>query len=61
MKERRFGRTIKLPSTLQLKHQILMSQLEELLRLEKLEADSMVETPRLPNVDHPIVTGTVGP
>lgn len=43
MKERRFGRAIKMPSTLQLKHQILRDRFNEIQKA-CLDADSVKKT-----------------
>jgi hypothetical protein len=45
MKERKFGRSIALPSTTQLKHQILKTWLLDQLRLEALERDRSLSKP----------------
>ena len=44
MKERRFGRAIKMPSTLQLKHQILRDRFNEIQKAAGLDADSVKKT-----------------
>jgi len=43
MLERKFGRAVKLPSTIQLKHQILLEWLADQTRLEADEAAKLSE------------------
>jgi hypothetical protein len=48
MLERRFGRAVKLPSTVQLKHQILLEWLADQTRLEADEAAKQLSGRALP-------------